>query len=260
MATAAAPDVIDGKAGETWTNNTDKVLYQYECQFRNSCGLCVQFAGQVGPWWPLPLHRACNCRNLPVMPGSASAPFVDFRKEIAALEPDQQARLAGDANWKLIRSGTVEWGDVVHGRRILNFREVVANQGLTVRQMRRVGISKPVAERAYAVTHTAEVATAERSRKALMDILKSKGLSYEEIRDRVADSLARRVGLGGGEAGPLAVPPVPGPGGYGPAGVGAVAVAVAVGPAMTAAERQHAEENIYQYLNAYPPVDEGDYE
>jgi len=193
---------IDGPAGTVYVNTTDKILWQYQCQFRNSCGRCIQFAGLIGPWWPLPLHRRCNCRNVPVPPGESAAPFVDFRKEVEELDPAQQAVVMGRSNYALVRSGKVDWKDVVHPRRVLNFREVVDGKNLSVAEMVRVGVSPVQARNAVAVVRSPEILAADRRRIELVRILEAQGMTRDAIAAAVAKKLAARVGVAAGPSGP----------------------------------------------------------
>lgn len=107
----------------------------------------------------------------------------------------------GASNWKLVSNGIVDWKDVVHDQRILSFREVVATRDLSVKQLVKAGVSKYQAARAYDVTHSAAITTADRTRVALVELLEARGVPLEEIRKRVGEGLMKRIGIAGGPPG-----------------------------------------------------------
>jgi hypothetical protein len=197
--------IYAGNPGESWHNNTGKIQFQFVCNFSNSCARCIQYAGQIGPWWPLPLHPRCNCRNTPIYPGATAEPFVDYVKEVQDLDPAQQAKVMGAANWKLIQSGKVTWDDVVKPNGIKSLTEVATTQRLTVEQMVQAGIQKATAEKA--AIGLKEANAADLKRKALFDILRGHGLTDEQIKQQVAARLASRFGVSAFGQGPT--PPTP---------------------------------------------------
>lgn len=202
-----------GEPGEAWTNTTGKILFQWVCNFSNSCGRCIEQANTVGSWHPLPAHRGCSCRNVPVPPGYEAAPWIDYQAEVRALDPDQQRRVIGAANWRLVESGAVRWDDVVQRTRIRPLKEVVARHGLSVRDLTSAGVPRHQATSTWAAVHTPERLAAAASREDLVRRLRSGGLTAEEVRREVAGRLAERVGIGGGPSGPtrlrVVVPPPP---------------------------------------------------
>lgn len=209
--------VIDGPPGDVFVNGTGKTLYQWRCSFANSCGRCVEMANRIGKWWPLPLHRGCTCRNAPVHPGQAAEPFLDYREEVAKLDPDQKRRVIGAANLRLVEAGLVDWSDVVDRTRIKALREVVAERKLTVDQMARAGVARWDAEEAFDAVHTPAHALAAQRRKDLVEKLKAGGLTPDQIRDAFGRRVAGKVGIGGPSGGqnpplpPIAPPPPPPP-------------------------------------------------
>jgi hypothetical protein len=206
------PKIIAGEPGEAWVNTGPKVLFQCLVSWSNSCGSCVQYDHQIGPWWPLPRHRGCLCKNIPVPPGHEAEPFVDFQQEIAKLPPPQQARVIGVANWRLVESGTVPWGDVVTRTRIRPLKEVIARNELSVRDLTAAGVPRGRAASAWAAVHTPEREALAASRAEVVAKLRAGGLTADEIRREVAGRLAGRVGIGGGPSGGIGpVGPKPGP-------------------------------------------------
>jgi|GEM_PF-5841507 len=186
-----------GQPGETWTNDTGKVQYQFHADWRNTCGLCGQLDSQIGSSWPIPLHRGCRCSQTAVYPGQTAEPFTDFRETIRGLDPEQQARVVGVSNLKLIESGVVDWSDVVTRARIRDLNEVVARHKLTVADLTEAGVSKHIAEEAYRSVHTPAHQLAATKRQELMDRLTAKGLEKADVRRALAERLAVRVGITG---------------------------------------------------------------
>ncbi len=187
--------IISGDPGKSWTNQTGKIAWQFHCRFANSCGRCIQLAGLIGPFWPVPIHPRCNCRSVMVCPGETAAPFVDYYAEVQALDATQQARVMGAANYRLVESGIVPWDEVVTRGRIRTLAEVVDRLGLTATELSKAGIPKIIATRALAVGQAIEVQAADRAREFLIDVLKSQGFSVDQIRGEVRRRLAARIGL-----------------------------------------------------------------
>jgi hypothetical protein len=185
--------VIAGDPGDVWVNSTNKILWQFHCNFSNSCGLCIQFANQLGPYWPIPLHHNCNCRNVAVRPGAEASPFIDYQQAVAELDEKQQARVMGASNWKLVESGTVKWSDVVTRARVKDFHQVVAEQKLTVKQMTAVGISPYQANKALGLITTPAHAAATAARKTLVEELEAEGLTMAEVRAKLVEILKQRL-------------------------------------------------------------------
>lgn len=197
---------FNGDPGTTWTNDTGKIRYQMQVQFSNSCGVCIQYAGAIGSYWPIPFHRGCRCQNVPIYPGGTSQPFVDFMAEIKALPPQQQSVAVGASNWRLIESGKVDWKEVVTPTRVRDLREVVARNKLSVKDMVKAGVKPRWAEAAHASVNTPEHQVVRQVRQELVDRLKGAGGSSEQIKEAVASRLAARVGITQGPSGPQAMP------------------------------------------------------
>lgn len=188
-----ARDIIAGQPGDEWTNDTGKILWQFRCNFSNTCGLCLQFHHQIGAHWPIPLHRKCNCTQTPVKPGATAAPFVDFMEVLNSLPTDQQKRVVGVGNLDLIETGKVKWEDVVTPGRIRTLSEVIAREGLSIKDLRSAGFSQARAANAFAGAHPEEVTEARRSARAIAEVLKAHGLTSEEIARKAAERLVGNV-------------------------------------------------------------------
>jgi hypothetical protein len=188
--------IVDPTApGTSFTNHTERILWQYKCQFDNSCGLCIQFANRVGTYWPLPMHVNCNCVQVPIRPGETADPYIDFMAEIGAMAPREQARVVGASNWKLIEKGVVKWEDVVTKARVRDFREVVDLNGLKVPALVRAGVSKGQAERAIAAVTTPGHMVARREQETLIRALRGHGVPDRRIEQELAVKLAGRVAV-----------------------------------------------------------------
>lgn len=187
---------FNGPAGDVFTNDTEKVLYQFVCQFSNSCGTCIQYAHAIGPYWPIPLHRGCRCQQRPLPPGTDALPFVDFMEEIRSLSPQQQAVAVGASNWKLIEAGVVDFGEVVTPARVRDLREVVSRNRLTIKAMTKAGVGKATAQQAYRSVRTPEHVLVEARRRELVESLAAKGLSAAQVKRAVGRRVATRGGLG----------------------------------------------------------------
>lgn len=183
---------FNGRPGTAWHNDTNKVLYQLHVDFVNSCGACIQWANAIGPHFPVPFHFHCRCRNIPIYPNSTARPFIDFQQRIRELDPAQQRRVIGAANWKLVEKGVVEWKDVVEKTRVLSLADVIDAKNLSIKQMTDAGVEESIARRSYALAHTPEADKTKRERQAAIEFLKSKGMGIREIRRAVAERLADR--------------------------------------------------------------------
>jgi hypothetical protein len=199
---------FNGNPGEVFTNDTDRVLYQFVVSWRNSCGQCAQFDHAIGPYWPIPLHRSCRCQQRPVLPGQSAESFVDYREEIRQLDPHQQAAVVGRSNWALIEKGVVDWEDVVTPTRVRDLREVVALNKLSVEQMTEAGVGRRIAAEAYQSVNTPEHRLIERRQRELVAALGAKGLSARQIKRAVGLRVAGRVGIDPVPSPPKEVPSV----------------------------------------------------
>jgi hypothetical protein len=192
-------DVIWGTPGTTYTNDTDVILYQLEVAWENTCGVCAQYDGAIGPAWPIPFHHNCRCEQTRILPGDqAKNPFTDYREKIETLSDSQKTALVGSSNYKLIEEGVVDWEDVVTSSRVRTLREVVATQKLTVDDLTGAGVREYVAQDAYASVNTPEHQLIAEERKKLIEQLKNAGLSKDAVRQLAAEGLASRVAIAEG--------------------------------------------------------------
>jgi hypothetical protein len=195
--------VIDGPAGETWHNNTDRVMYQFICKLINTCGVCLQYHMKISYTWPIPLHWNCRCVQRAIPPGGeAPHEFVDYRKMLEEMSPDEQRAAIGASNYKLLKEGVVKWDDIVSESRVRDFREVVSNKRLSVKQLTKAGVRPYEAQRAYAAVTTPAHIAAEAAQKQIMARLKGAGLSQEKVVSELSKQLAGRVSFGPGPTGP----------------------------------------------------------
>lgn len=193
--------IISGDPGDVHTNDTGKIQFQFHASWHNSCGLCVERDGQVGSYWPLPMHRNCACKQTPVMPGQQAQPFVDYRAKILTVSRSQQANIMGRSNLSMVESGLVSWDDVVTPTRIRSLREVASRKKLTVNQMVGAGVTRGRAEQAFNAVHTATHDATETRRQELVKKLLSKGYTRQQVLDAAGRSLGSRVSIGEGPSG-----------------------------------------------------------
>jgi len=182
-----------GNPGEVWTNDTGKAAFQFQANWSNTCGLCAQFDGHIGPYWPIPLHYGCRCSNVLVRPGAQAKPFTDFRATIDGLDEAQRNRVVGAANLKLIKSGVVEWGDVVTAARVRTFAEVVDRGKLSAKALSAAGIPKHLADKAIAIGTSAERVAALKAAKVIENAAKSYGVSREMLIRGASKIVAERL-------------------------------------------------------------------
>ncbi len=190
-------NIISGDPGSTWSNDGEKTQFQLIVHWGFSCGLCVQFDHQIGPYWPIPFHRRCVCTQSPVLPGQESRPFVDYRAKILTVSPSQQAAIMGRANLTLVEQGIVKWDDVVTAGRIRSLREVVSRNKLTVAQMVASGVASGSANEAFNAVNTGVHTAKEVTRKAQIATLMAAGYTKDQIKNAASIALANRVKLTG---------------------------------------------------------------
>jgi hypothetical protein len=185
--------ILNGTPGTVYRNDTAKAQYQLIVDWNYSCGRCIQYDHAIGPWWPVPFHRGCRCRQLPIWPGKEAEPYVDFLAKIHDLDPAQQSRVIGASNLKLVEKGVVKWSDVVTPNRIRSLREVVSREKLSVEQLTKAGVQKRFAVEAHRTVNTPEHVHAENDRKAIIARLKELGVDGDELKRRFGAKLAERV-------------------------------------------------------------------
>jgi hypothetical protein len=198
--------VWPGTPGETFTNTTDKILYQLICTWNNTCGACGQYHLAIAKWWS-PFHRGCNCFSKPIYPDAKSAPYEDFREIIEALPPEQQTKVVGKSAKQLIDAGVVEWGDVVTSNRVKLLREVVSIKKLGIMDMIDAGVSKRVAEEAWLSVNDQAHVIADQQRTQLLKEIRDLGIKPSHLQEIFGDIMARQIGIGGGPSGTSVIPP-----------------------------------------------------
>lgn len=187
--------IFNGEAGDAYTNETEKVQYQFVASLVNTCGTCLQYHLAVSSYWPIPLHRGCRCRQTLVAPGATAEPWVDFRKMLDEMSAGQRREAVGASNYRLLKRGVVQWDDVVTNTRVRSFREVVARKRLTVPDLKSLGINERIARAAYDSTHTTGHQAAALHRKALVEQLNRAGVSTQQVRESFARGVASKVVL-----------------------------------------------------------------
>lgn len=198
--------VWPGTPGETFHNGTGKILYQLVCSWHNTCGACGQMHLAIAKWWS-PFHRGCACRSTPIYPDKNSAPYENFQDIIDSLPPDQQKKVVGDGNMKLIDAGVVTWGDVVTSNRVKLLREVVSIKKLSITDLTGAGIKKGIADGVWSSVNTEAHVIADRQRTQLLKQIQDLGIKPTHLKHMFGDIMAQRIGIGGGPSGTSVIPP-----------------------------------------------------
>jgi hypothetical protein len=188
--------VWPGTPGETFENPTDQILYQLICSWSNTCGQCAQYHLAIAKWWGK-FHHGCACISIPIYPGKKSKPYEDWHDIVENLSPDQQSKLVGTSNFKLIEQGVVKWEDVVTPTRIRLLREVVSRSKLTIDDLTKAGVDKGIAERAHLSVNTPQHILEQLHRQQLVKQIETLGIQPKTIKDALARGLTERIGLGG---------------------------------------------------------------
>jgi hypothetical protein len=191
--------IISGDAGTVWTNDTERVRYQFIAALNNTCGVCLQYHLKISASWPIPIHHNCRCIQRMIKPGQkAPHPFCDYRELLDQMSPADQAAAVGASCYRLLKAGVIKWEDVVTPNRVRDFREVVARKRLTVDQMVRHGVKRYQAEKAYSAVHTEEHQHVQRQRAELLQRLTAAGISQENLVGELSRRLAGRVTVAAG--------------------------------------------------------------
>lgn len=141
------------------------------------------------------------CSNWPVKPGAESMAFVNVHDLVAEMPHSQQVAAVGAANWRLIESGLVKFGDVIGAARVKPFYEVVAEFKLGLKDIIKSGVNKRTAERAYATVHTPAIELARQHASRLVERIMATGLSREQVNRAVGEHFAGKVGIKAGPSG-----------------------------------------------------------
>ena len=153
----------------------------------------------IGAWWGIPLHYGCRCTQKAIKPGGeAPNAFVDFRDILDGMPHDQQVAAIGASNYKLLKTGVIEWKDVVTPGRVRDLREVVANKRLSVKTMTDAGVRPTIAEAAHKAVHTAEHELVAQRRRELAEKITAAGLNQEQLSAAIAKGVVEKVSLGAG--------------------------------------------------------------
>lgn len=198
--------IFNGQVGKVWKNETEKVYYQFHCKWERTCGACAQYHLAVANDWPIPLHHGCRCYAEPIMPGKEAEPWCDFRKIADSLSDANKTALVGAGNWQLIKSGTVEWKDVVTQYRVRDLHEVASRNRLTTDQMTKAGIPKLHAENAFAKVNTPAHILADQKRQELIKKVLNLGVNKTELAEMFGERIAQAVHIKGGPSGPQTMP------------------------------------------------------
>lgn len=198
--------VWPGTPGETFENDTGKILYQLVCSLVNTCGACMQYHLAIAKWWS-PFHRGCNCQSRPIYPGKKSAPYEDWHDIVDSLPSEQQKKVVGASNLKLIEAKVIDWGDVVTSNRVKLLREVVSIKKLSITDMIDAGVSQRVAEEAWLSVNDQAHVIANQQRTQLLKQIRDLGIKPSHLQEIFGDIMARQIGIGGGPSGTSVIPP-----------------------------------------------------
>ncbi len=204
--------IWNGNPGEVWRNDTGVVRYQLICNFANSCGVCIQYHLAISNWWPIPFHRSCRCRQLPIAIGGCAEAFEDFRTILDGLDHHAQVEAIGASNFRLLESGVVKWEDIVRQTRVLDLKEVVNEQRLSVAQMIKAGVRPDLAEKAYAEAHSPKAQVVRAARQQALKNLEASGISREQVAQHVTYAIGQRIGIAAGPSGLSTIKSLPGSG------------------------------------------------
>ena len=197
--TSSGRTIHTGDPGTFFTNTTGRALYQLRVSFINSCGICIQYSGMVGPPWPIPFHHGCRCTQSVVRAGAtAPNPFVDFMDVIDSLPPDQRSKVIGKAALQLVDSGVAKFSDFVTGSRIRPLHEAVDRLKLSVKTMVAAGVKPAVAEAAHAAVNTPAHIAAQLQRQQLQAQLHAAGVHSNALIGALSKGLASRVSIAAG--------------------------------------------------------------
>jgi GNAT superfamily N-acetyltransferase len=189
-----APRTFVGEPGTTWTNDTERVKYQFVAALVHTCGVCLQYHMMIGPWWPLPLHHGCGkyCRQYPIAPGSqAPHAFVDFREVLDNMSYQSQMTAIGASNYALLKAKVLKWDEIVTKWRVRTLRETISLYKIPLKTAIKAGVPK----RAYvawadAFSDEAEAVRAHRAK--LISDIKGAGVSQEALVDALSRGLVSR--------------------------------------------------------------------
>jgi hypothetical protein len=190
--------IITGEPGTAWVNETDRVRYQFQCSFIRTCAACLQYHMAIGPWWPIPIHDHCRCKQFAIRPyGGVAKPFADFREILDDMSHADQVAAMGASNYTLLKEGVVSFEEIVTRYRVRSLREVVAVNKISLKTMLDVGVKPRIAEAAHSAVHTAEAEVVRQERAKLVEKLRGAGVSQDALVDAIARGVTGRVTIVG---------------------------------------------------------------
>lgn len=198
--------VWPGTPGESYHNTSGKILYQLVCSLVNTCGACMQYHLAIAKWWS-PFHRGCNCRSVPIYPDTKSAPYEDWYDIVDSLPPDQQKKVVGSSNLKLIEAKVIDWGDVITSNRVKLLREIVSIKKLSISDLTGAGISRRIADEVWSDVNTQAHVIADRQRTQLLKQIQDLGIQPTHLKEIFGEIMGQRIGIGGGPSGTSVIPP-----------------------------------------------------
>jgi hypothetical protein len=200
--------IYSGDPGTRFTNETGQILYQFIAALQNTCGVWLQYHLKISRAWPIPIQWNCRCVQRMIKPGQqAQHDFIDYRKLLDDMSEHDKAAAIGASNYRLLKSGLAKWEDIVTDSQVRDFREVVARNKLTVKQITDHGVKKYQAEQAYNAVHTAEHQAVEAHRRKLIEQLTGACISQENLVRELSEKLAARVNIAAGPTGPYTTGP-----------------------------------------------------
>ncbi len=194
----ADDELVNGPSGVAWLNQTGRVRYQFRADLVRTCGACLQYHGVVGPWWPIPIHWGCRCRQKAIGPGQAAEPFADFRKLLEGMTKSQRAAAVGVGNYRLLRAGLVEWGDVVTASRVRSLRDVLALTRIGRKAALDAGVRPADVDAAAARGVLTEEEMAREHLAELGERLRGLRVSGRELVEALTPALAVAASIAGG--------------------------------------------------------------
>jgi hypothetical protein len=192
--------IFNGEAGTTWVNDTHKIQFQFIASLRNTCGACLQYHLAIGPYWPIPIHPNCRCRQVPIQIGApAPEPFVNFRKLLADMPHDQQVKAVGASNYRLLQAGVVKWDEIVTVYRVRTLREVLALNKVSLETAKKAGakLQYRMVKEAFEAVHAPEAELVRQHRAELIEKIKARGVNQAQLVHEISRGAVGQVKIVG---------------------------------------------------------------
>jgi hypothetical protein len=187
--------IFGGEPGTTWVNDSDRVRYQFVAALINTCGACLQWHLQIGPWWGIPIHWGCRCVQHAIRPGAqAPQPFADFRAILDNMSYADQMHAIGASNYALLRNKVVTWSEIVTKYRVRTLREVIALNKVSLKTAIKCGVPRR-AYIAWADANSSEAEIIREHRAKLLESIKAAGVSQHALVDALSRGLTSKVTL-----------------------------------------------------------------